>query len=505
MSGKKIIYIVVCTSITLLLTFSAWAKDAQTPKYAADVPEFLLTPDKVETDLLGDLEFFDGMPSEATVQKSFDFLDLSRGVETFLYGMPAASIYAMLEGLKDAGLKPGDLALFAGLMDARTLFLTAQSTTPYAFVEVDLKNGPVVVEIPGPVLGSLDDAFFRFVSDVGLTGPDQGKGGKYLFIGPDYEGDIPEGYFVAKSTTYRHWLFMRVFVKDGDLKGSTKELKEGFRCYPLAKANKPPKQKVYDLSGKKFNTIHANDGHFYEELNAVIQYEPADAFNPELVGLFASIGIKKGEPFAPDARMEKILKDAAAIGNASARSLVFRPRDAAVYFYPDRRWYTSFIGGHDFMDKGEMKIDGRSIFHYVATGITPAMSMPKVGTGSAYAFTPHDADGNYLDGGKTYKVTLPAPIPVNNFWSFMVYSGQHRSMLETDQKEAGLDSNSPAIKQNEDKSYTVWFGPKAPKGHEDNWIQTVPGKSFNVLLRLYGPLEPWFDKTWKPGDFEIVE
>jgi hypothetical protein len=209
--------------------------------------------------------------------------------------------------------------------------LTAQSTTPYAFLEIDLKNGPVVVEIPGPVLGSLDDAFFRFVSDIGLAGPDQGKGGKYLIIGPDYEGDIPEGYFVAKSTTYRHWLIMRVFVKDGDLEGSTKELKEGFRCYPLAQANKPPKQKVYDLSGKKFNTIHANDEHFYEELNAVIQYEPADAFNPELVGLFASIGIKKGEPFAPDARMKKILKDAAAIGNATARSIVFRPRDSCLF------------------------------------------------------------------------------------------------------------------------------------------------------------------------------
>ena len=104
MSGKKIIYIVVFTSITLLLTFSAWAKDAQTPKYAADVPEFLFTPDKVETDLLGDLEFFDGMPSEATVQKTYDFLDLSRGVDAFLNGMPATSTYAFLEGLKDAGL-----------------------------------------------------------------------------------------------------------------------------------------------------------------------------------------------------------------------------------------------------------------------------------------------------------------------------------------------------------------------------------------------------------------
>ena len=505
MSGKKVIFIMVLASITLVLNLSAWANETQKLKYAADVPEFLLTPDKVETEFLGELDFFDGMPSESTVKKAYDFLDLSRGVDAFLNGMPATSLYAMLEGLKDAGVKPGDLALFEGLMDARTLFLTAQSTTPYAFAEVDLKNGPVVVEIPGPVLGTVDDAFFRFVSDVGLTGPDQGKGGKYLFIGPDYEGEIPEGYFVAKSMTYRHWLLMRVFVKDGDLKESTRALREGFRCYPLAQANKPPKQRIVYLSGKQFNTIHANDEHYYEELNAVIQYEPADAFNPELVGLFASIGIKKGKPFAPDARMEKILTDAAAIGNASARAIVFRPRTRAGHFYPDRQWYTSFAGGHDFMNNGELVLDDRIMFHYAATGITPAMAMPQVGTGSAYAFAAHDAKSNYLDGGKTYKVTLPAPIPVNNFWSFMVYSGQHRSMLETDQKSAGLDSNSPSVKPNKDESYTIWFGPVAPEGHEGNWIQTIPGKSYNVLLRLYGPLEPWFDKTWKPGDFELVD
>ena len=158
-------------------------------------------------------------------------------------------------GSNKQGLEPGDLGITESLLDARGLLLTAQSTTPYAFTEIDLKNGPVVVEIPGPVLGILDDAFFRFVSDIGLTGPDQGKGGKYLIIGPDYEGDTPEGYFVAKSTTYRHWLFMRVFVKDGDLKGSVKELKEGFRCLSAcagkqaskAKSVRPLRQKVqYD-------------------------------------------------------------------------------------------------------------------------------------------------------------------------------------------------------------------------------------------------------------------
>jgi len=133
------------------------------------------------------------------------------------------------------------------------------------------------------------------------------------------------------------------------------------------------------------------------------------------------------------------------------------------------------------------------------------MAAPKPGTGSVYAFTARDAGDNYLEGGKTYKVTLPNPIPVNKFWSFMVYSGQHRSMLETDQRFAGIDSNNPAVKANNDGSYTLWFGPKAPQGHEGNWIETIPGKSFNVILRLYGPLEPWFNKTWKPGDFEVVE
>jgi len=482
-----------------------YAQESPKAKYSAKVPDYVLTPDKVETELLGTLEFFDGLPSEATVNKTYDFLDKARGTETFLNGIPAASIYAVLEGLKEAGLKPCDVGIFEDLMDAKSLFLTGNSTTPYIFGEIDLKAGPVVIEIGSPVLGFVDDAYFRFVSDIGLTGPDKGKGGKYLFVGPDYEGEIPEGYFVAKSKTYRHWLFLRAFANDGNMKKAMANFKAGFKCYPLAQSQNPPKQKFLNLSGKQFNTIHANDRHFFDELNAVIQYEPAEAFDAELVGLFASIGIKKGQAFAPDERMQKTLDEAAAIGNATARAIGFRPRGRAAYFYPDRQWYTPFSGGHDFMNNGEMILNDRIMFHYGATGITPAMATPQVGTGSAYAVTAVDTHGEYLNGSKTYKVTLPPSVPVNNFWSFMVYSGQHRSMLETDQKFAGLDSNSPSIKANDDGSYTIWFGPKAPQGHEDNWVQTLPNKSFFVLLRLYGPLEPWFDKTWKPGDFELVE
>jgi hypothetical protein len=505
MRVTKNTYITMFISVTLLLASFALAKEVPTPKYSANVPQNILTPDKVKTKFLGDLEFFDGLPSKATVKKAYDFLDLSRGVETFLNGMPAASMYAMLEGGKDAGLEPGDVGIFEDLMDARSLFLTPNTSTQYIFGEIDLKNGPIVVDIHVPVLGLVDDAFFRYVTDIGFTGPDRGKGGKYLFVGPDYKGEIPKGYFVVNSSTYRNWLFLRVLAKPDQLKAAAEGFKKGFNCYPLALADNPPKQKFLNLSGKQFNTIHANDGHYYDELNAVIQYEPADAFNPELVGLFASIGIKKGKSFAPDARMKKILDEAAAIGNASARAITFSPRDRTPYFYPDRQWYTSFAGGHDFMNNGEMNLNDRIMFHYGATGITPAMAMPKVGMGSAYEFTPYDAKGNYLDGGKTYSIILPGPVPAKDFWSFMVYSPQHRSMLETDQKSAGIDSNNPALKANDDGSYTIWFGPKAPEGHEDNWVQTIPGKGFIVILRLYGPLQPWFDKSWKPGDFELVK
>ena len=492
--------------VVMAITWPAVAQETAKPKYSADVPDNILTPDKVETKLLGTLEFSDGFPNEATVKKTYDFLDVSRGVQTFLNGMPAVSIYAVLEGIKSVGLEPGDVGIFEDLMDARSLFLTPNSTTQYIFGEIDLKNVPVVVDIRVPVLGFVDDAFFRHVTDIGFTGPDRGAGGKYLFIGPDYEGEIPEGYFVVNSSTYRHWLFLRVLAKPEQLKEAAEAFKKGFNCYPLSLANNIPEQKFLDLSGKQFNTIHANNEEYYEELNAIIQYEPANAFNPELVGLFASIGIKKGKPFAPDARMKNLLKEAAAIGNASARTISFRSRNKDLYFYPDRQWFSSFAGGsHEFMNNGELVLDDRTQFHYNATGITPAMAMPQVGTGSAYEGTVNDAEGNYLDGGKTYSVTLPGPVPAKDFWSFTVYSPQHRSMLETDQKLAGLDSNNPSVKPNKDGSYTIWFGPKSPKGKEDNWVQTIQGKKYMVLFRLYGPLQPWFDRTWKPGDFELVE
>lgn len=490
-----------------LLLFSAGLALAEEPKYSADVPQDITTPDRVET-RIGTLNFFDGLPDDATVQKAYDQLDFSRGMQAFLSGIPAASLHAMCKGLNEAGVANNKaIGITEELMDARSLFLTPNATTVYNFFCIDLKDGPVVVEVPPNALGPVDDAFFRFVTDVGLTGPDKGKGGKYLFVPPDYKGKLPEsGYFVARSPSYINWILCRVFVENNDVAAAVKAVKEHARVYPYAEAAKPPQTTYVDISGKQISTIHSNDFKFYEEINEVIQHEPDDAFDPEVVGLFASIGIKKGVPFAPDVRMKAILVDAVAVGNAAARAILFSSRDPNVKFYPDRQWGNGFIGNsYQFLNNGERMLDARTLFHYAATGITPAMAAAKPGTGSAYAFAVRDATGAYFDGGKTYKVTLPGPVPAKQFWSFTVYDAQTRSMLETDQKAAGIDSNSRDIKVNEDGSYTVWFGPEAPKGHEGNWVQTRPGKAWQVIMRLYAPLEPWFDKSWKPGDVEVVQ
>ncbi|NTF50999.1 DUF1254 domain-containing protein [Rhizobium rhizogenes] len=497
---------VVLAILPLVAATPVFAQDQPDPKFKAEAPQSIQTPDTVET-RIGALKFSDGLPDPETVQKVYDNIDFSRGVEAFLSGMPAASVYALCQGLADVGAAKNEgIGITENLMDARSLFLTANTTTVYVFFCVDLTNGPVVAQVPPGVLGPVDDAYFRYVTDVGVIGPDRGKGGKYLFVPPGYTGKLPsKGYFVTKSPTNTNLILYRAFVKNGDIAAAVKSVKDHARIYPLSLEKEVPENTFVNISGKQINTIHANDFHFYEELNNVIQAEPGDAFDPEIVGLFSSIGIKKGKPFAPDARMKAILTDAVAVGNATARSMVFAPRDERAKFYPDRQWNNGFIGNsYQFLNDGERMLDARTMFHYAATGITPAMADAKPGTGSAYAFAVRDATGTYLDGSKTYKITLPSPIPAGQFWSFTVYDNQTRSMLETDQKLAGIDSNQPGIKKNADGSVTIWFSPKPPSGQEGNWVQTMPGKGWNSLLRLYAPLQPWFDKSWKPGDFELV-
>jgi hypothetical protein len=490
--------------VTTLLSATTYAQAPPKMKMTTDIPSSVTTPDSVETPI-GTLKFFDGFPDDATIQKVYDNLDFQRGVQAFLSGMPGASLVGMRTGFQKLGALNNNILLFENRLDSKSLFLTGNTDSVYFSTWLNLKDGPLVLETPPKVLAFLDDSWFQYVIDIGNAGPDKGQGGKYLVLPPDYKGPVPEGYFVARSRTYNLWLMGRGFKVNGDLTPAVMGIKKNLRIYALAQATNPPATKFINGSGVELNTVHANDFSYFEELNEVVQEEPSEALDPERLGLFASIGIEKGKPFAPDERMKKILTESAAVGNATARAILFRSRMKDAYYYPNSAWFTTFQGGYEFLSQpGVRNLDARVMFHYYATGITPAMAMKMVGIGSQYAAATVDSEGKPLDGSKTYKIHLPPNIPAKDFWSFVVYDNQTRSMLQTDEQFPSIGSEDKRVVVNSDTSVDVYFGPTAPAGHEANWVQTVPGKGWNVLLRLYGPLQPWFDKTWKPGEFELV-
>lgn len=518
---------------------------AQAQSGAPAIPVSITTPSSVDTSL-GKLEFRDGVPSEATAQTIYDQLDLQRGVDAFMNGLRGVSMFAARKGIRDAGVADNDVLIFSGLMDNKSLFLTANADTIYFFSNLNLTKGPLVVETPPDTLGLFDDLWFRWVIDFGMPGPDRGEGGKYLIVPPGYKGPLPEnGYFIGRPTTTSVALLGRAFLTNGDPAPTVDAIKKSLKIYPyvpgsygtsigtflqgnapLAPLGKPAAPKFVEGTGVVMNTIPPNDVSYYEMLDALVQEQPAEALEPEIGGQFAAIGIVKGKPFNPDARMRKILTDAVAIGNAAARTVSLRPRESEGFGYygPASHWLNPlFVGGYDFTRPppeitnegvkpfpytGARTLDARTAFFYAATGVTPAMVMRLPDMGSQYLFGILDASGQPFDGAKTYKVTLPKGIPAAKFWSLTLYDNQTRSMLQTAQRfpRAGSQSYpSPAAAASADGSTTVYFAPSKPAHVADgNWIETVPGKGWFVILRLYSPLEPFFAKTWRPSDIDVV-
>ena len=511
---------------------------------APAIPPALTTPDRVES-RIGPLEFRDGVPSKATAEKLYDALDFTYAFRAFMDNLRGVSIHALRKGMQDIGVKDNEVLIFSELMDAKSLFLTANADTIYVMGSLDLTKGPIVLEAPPKFLGAVQDHWFRWVIDLGLPGPDRGEGGKYLIVPPDYNGPLPEGgFYVARArTNYIVW-FGRSFLENhSDPKPVVETIRKFTKVYPyepggvgtpiaeflagkakLGRITPPPPTVFHEGSGKVMNTLPPNDWSYFEMLNEAVQQEPATSLDAELMGPLAAIGIIKGKPFAPDARMKKIMTEALAVANATSRSLFMSPRDPSWFYYPGSSWSNLLFqtgyefetpipeitreGVKPFAPTGYRTMDGRTYFFYGITGITPAMAMRLPGIGSQYLLAMADADKNSFDGAKTYKVTLPKGIPEANFWSFTVYDNMSRSMLDTPQRfpRAGSQSfPSPAAAANADGTTTIYFSPTQPKGIErGNWIQTDPKKGWFTILRLYSPLEPFFTKAWRPSEVELV-
>lgn len=472
-------------------------------KMATEIPASVVTPDVVET-RLGTLRLKDGFPDDATVEKVYDNLDFQRGVEAFLNGVSPVTLAVVGKAIRDLGPVNQTVMLFENLMDSRTLLPAPNTETVYAGAWIDLHDGPVVFVNPPGTVGFASDAWSHFLTDLGNAGPDAGNGGKYLIVPPGYKGDIPNGYYVCKSATFGAMFLTRGFLVDGKTEPAAQNIKRHLRIYPLAQAANPPETRFVNCSGKPIVAVCPLDFSYYETLDEIVQREPNEAMDPETLGVLASIGIEKGKPFAPDARMKKLLVDAAAVGSVTARAITYKTRLNDAYLYPNSAWMMGFVGGsYEFERDGVRLLDARTYWYfYGGFGTTPGLSAKMIGRGSQYAFAFVDSKARPLEGAKTYKLHLPAQIPAKNFWSIIAYDNQTRTLLQTDQQFPSVSSQKTDLAVNPDTSVDVYFGPEAPNGEERNWIQTRRDKGFGVVLRLYGPLEAWFDRTWKPGELE---
>jgi hypothetical protein len=451
-------------------------------------------------------EFNGGYPTPETAQQGYDDVDRVRAVQMYRIFYPTVSAAAIFKGAVKAGALPNQVF---GTLDThpKHVGFTLNSDTPYGPVPLDLNADPLVIGVPpGPLMGAVIDLNQRWVADIGVPGPDAGQGGKHLLLPPDYEGETPGGYYTSRSTTYRVIGALRSLPVGGDVPGAIERLKT-VKVYPLNPGSDWSEPNWIDMTPAPQDTTllaWEDNLQYWQELHEVVDTEPPFDGYREHYGELAALGIAKGEPFAPDARMRGILDQAARAGKAQMCVESFADRRPDRVVWPDRRWQWAALRFENgaFETPNYTDTYARDKWFYQAVATSPAMFRREPGSGSLYWLGLRDRSGAYLDGGKRYRLRVPQPVPGKLFWSVTVYDAVTRSQVATDQGKAALRSLFELKDRMACPALDLYFGPTAPPGQAEQWIQTIAGRGWFVYFRIYGPEPPAFDGSWKPGDFE---
>ncbi len=482
----------------------------QLPKIALGLVLFLHAPAWAQTAPANpSYAFVQGYPTPTAAQQARDDADFQRAVIAYRFWYPAVSVEGIFDGNRNIGLKDNETMGIAAA-GPRQVGLTLNSDTPYASATLDLSNGPIVIDIPpGAYIGLVDDHYQSWILDLGLPGPNNGKGGKSLLLPPGYTGAVPAGYQVGRSASYKVLLAVRALPVGGNVPAALDALRK-IKIYPLASAANPVLMKTVNTTDTDMDSssLRWEDNiQYWQQLAGIINTEPQVPAYLPMYGLLAELGIEKGKPFAPDARMKAILERAAIAGRAQMLVSAFDSTRPDRMAWPDRKWeWVGLVSGNgNFMTPDGIDMEARDRWFAQAIVASPAMFRRTPGAGSLYWLAARDATGTYLEGGKSYELIIPQPVPDKLFWSVTVYDAQTRSEVQTDQGKAALRSLFELKNISTTSPTTLYFGPRAPAGHEGQWIKTVPGKGWFAYLRIYGPEQAAFDGSWKPGDFEEVK
>lgn len=452
---------------------------------------------------IGRVEFENGYPTQSSVNRLFDAMDYQRATQAYLWSLPVmgfAQWHNQHEEVFEA--KDTDLVLYDSYRDKLGL-LTANATTPYILGFPNLeRTGPLVLEVPpGPTAGGISSLWQMALNgEFGEAGPDKGQGDKLLVLGPGQSVGDTEGYRVVHAPTFIVFIGLRILTSDSK---EGKALREAFRLYPYAERDNPAQTNVISPDGKDWSGTQPRGMAYWSLLAETLDREPVREQDRVMMAMLKPLGIEKGKPFAPDARQTEILKEAAFVGEAMARANAYKKRFDAAQVWPDRQWELSLAFEPGEQPEFSTYLDEYASWFYEAVTASRAMATKTPGVGQTYLEATRDADGNWLDGGKTYRLRVGPDVPAKQFWSVTAYDNETRVFIDNPHEIADRSSRQD-LRFNDDGSADIYFGPEAPDGWERNWVPTLPRRGWFAYFRLYAPLDPWFDRSWTLADFEVV-